>query len=230
MRLAWIVALALMLPVAAAAQTLERVRDSGVLKIGYRDDAAPYSYTNAIGQPAGYTIALFQAVATDIAAEVGRAELAIEYVLVDTGNRFSAIQEGRIDLLCSADTATLGRRKLIDFSVPAATLANLDVCRRRGRAMVIGTTGIDRDGIARRTGPVEGDQPLLAEQRVDERRLAAAGRAEQDGQLTLGQRQIDAAQRMDGTMAAAVDLRESERLEAQRAAIRRRHAIGGGRQ
>ncbi len=118
MRLAWIVALALMLPVAAAAQTLERVRDSGVLKIGYRDDAAPYSYTNAIGQPAGYSVALCQAVATDIAAEVGRAELAIEYVLVDTGNRFSAIQEGRIDLLCSADTATLTRRKLIDFSVP----------------------------------------------------------------------------------------------------------------
>ena len=118
MRLAWIVALALMLPVAAAAQTLERVRDSGILKIGYREDAAPYSYTNAIGQPAGYSVALCQAVATDIAAEVGRAELAIEYVLVDTENRFSAIQEGRIDLLCSADTATLARRKLIDFSVP----------------------------------------------------------------------------------------------------------------
>ncbi|HEX7037833.1 MAG TPA: 4-hydroxy-tetrahydrodipicolinate reductase [Pseudomonadales bacterium] len=38
---------------------------------------------------------------------------------------------------------------LIDFSVPAATLANLDVCRAHGRAMVIGTTGIDPDGVAR---------------------------------------------------------------------------------
>lgn len=38
---------------------------------------------------------------------------------------------------------------LIDFSVPAATLANLEVCRRHGRAMVIGTTGIDPDGVAR---------------------------------------------------------------------------------
>jgi polar amino acid transport system substrate-binding protein/glutamate/aspartate transport system substrate-binding protein len=118
MRLAWVVAVALVLPVSAAAQTLERVRDSGVLKIGYREDAAPYSYKNAIGQPAGYTIALCQAVATDIVDEVGLAELAVEYVPVGTSDRFSALQEGKIDLLCGATTATLERRALIDFSIP----------------------------------------------------------------------------------------------------------------
>jgi polar amino acid transport system substrate-binding protein/glutamate/aspartate transport system substrate-binding protein len=118
MRLAWVVAVALVLPVSAAAQTLERIRDSGVLKIGYREDAAPYSYKNAIGQPAGYTIALCQAVATDIADQVGRAELAVEYVPVGTSDRFSALEQGKIDLLCGATTATLERRALIDFSVP----------------------------------------------------------------------------------------------------------------
>jgi ABC-type amino acid transport substrate-binding protein len=118
MRLAWIVAVALVLPMSAAAQTLERVRESGVLKIGYREDAAPYSYKNTIGQPAGYSVALCQSVATDIADEVGLAELAIDYVPVGTGDRFSALQEGRIDLLCGATTATLARRALIDFSVP----------------------------------------------------------------------------------------------------------------
>jgi ABC-type amino acid transport substrate-binding protein len=112
------VAVALVLPMSAAAQTLERIRDSGVLKIGYREDAAPYSYKNAIGQPAGYTVALCQAVATDIADEVGLAELAVEYVPVGTSDRFSALQQGRIDLLCGATTATLARRELIDFSVP----------------------------------------------------------------------------------------------------------------
>jgi ABC-type amino acid transport substrate-binding protein len=118
MRLAWIVAVAVVLPVSVAAQTLERVRDSGVLRIGYREDAAPYSYKDAIGQPTGYTVTLCQAVATDIAAEVGRAELAVEYVLVNTEDRFKALQDGKIDLLCSADTATLARRALIDFSIP----------------------------------------------------------------------------------------------------------------
>jgi ABC-type amino acid transport substrate-binding protein len=118
MRLAWLAAVALLLPMSAGAQTLERIRDSGVIKIGYREDAAPYSYKNAIGQPAGYTVALCQAVATDIAEEVGLAELAVDYVPVGTADRFSALQQGRIDLLCGATTATLARRALIDFSVP----------------------------------------------------------------------------------------------------------------
>jgi polar amino acid transport system substrate-binding protein/glutamate/aspartate transport system substrate-binding protein len=117
MRHAWIVAVALVLPMSVAAQTLERIRDTGVFKIGYREDAAPYSYKNAVGQPAGYTIALCQAVAADIADAVGRPELAIDYVPVTTQNRFSAVQDGTIDLLCGATTATLARRKLVDFSL-----------------------------------------------------------------------------------------------------------------
>jgi 4-hydroxy-tetrahydrodipicolinate reductase len=35
---------------------------------------------------------------------------------------------------------------LIDFTAPAATLANLALCRRAGKRMVIGTTGIDPVG------------------------------------------------------------------------------------
>ncbi len=38
---------------------------------------------------------------------------------------------------------------LIDFTVPEATLAAVDVCRAAGRAMVIGTTGFDPAGLAR---------------------------------------------------------------------------------
>ena len=35
----------------ASAAVLDRIRDSGVLKIGYREDAAPFSYKNDIGEP-----------------------------------------------------------------------------------------------------------------------------------------------------------------------------------
>lgn len=34
---------------------------------------------------------------------------------------------------------------LVDFTVPAATLGHLDLCRRAGKRMVIGTTGLNRD-------------------------------------------------------------------------------------
>lgn len=38
---------------------------------------------------------------------------------------------------------------LIDFTIPEATLANLDICQAARRAMVIGTTGFDAAGLAR---------------------------------------------------------------------------------
>ncbi|MDH3640509.1 MAG: 4-hydroxy-tetrahydrodipicolinate reductase [Gammaproteobacteria bacterium] len=37
---------------------------------------------------------------------------------------------------------------LIDFSIPGATLANLEICRSAGRKLVIGTTGFEPDGLA----------------------------------------------------------------------------------
>ena len=37
---------------------------------------------------------------------------------------------------------------LVDFSVPAATLAELDACAAAGKALVIGTTGFDAAGLA----------------------------------------------------------------------------------
>ena len=46
------------------------------------------------------------------------------------------------DLAEAADAFDL----LIDFTAPAATLAHLALCRARGKAMVIGTTGMDGAG------------------------------------------------------------------------------------
>jgi len=112
-----LMAVTLALPSWAGAQTLDQVRESGVLKIGYREDAAPFSYKNAIGQPAGYTIELCQGVATSIADEIGVAQLALEYVPVTASSRFDALTSGQIDLLCGATTATLTRRETMDFSI-----------------------------------------------------------------------------------------------------------------
>ncbi len=33
-------------------------------------------------------------------------------------DRFAAVTEGRVDLVCGADTVTLERREIVDFSIP----------------------------------------------------------------------------------------------------------------
>ena len=101
----------------ARAGTLERVLDLGKLKLGYRIDARPFSYEES-GKAAGYSVVLCQRIADAVKAEPGLAQIAVEYVKVGSDDRFDAVKEGRIDLLCGAATATLEQRRTVDFSIP----------------------------------------------------------------------------------------------------------------
>lgn len=114
------VALSLVLLGAAApaqAGTLERIRDAGKLKLGYRADARPFSYDES-GKAAGYSVVLCQKVADAVKAETGLAQLAVDYVKVGSDDRFTALEDGSIDVLCGAATATLERRRKVAFSIP----------------------------------------------------------------------------------------------------------------
>lgn len=97
----------------AAAGTLDRVKETGVLRIGYRADARPYSYQNARRQPAGYVVDLCK----EIAAALGPG-VRTDYVLVHAGERFQSVRDGRVDILCDPSSVTIARREIVDFSIP----------------------------------------------------------------------------------------------------------------
>lgn len=103
---------------AAAAGTLDKVRDNGKLSLGYRADTRPFAYTAEEGKAGGFSIALCLKVADALKAELKLPALAVEFVPVTAANRFEALQQGRIDLSCGTDTPTLERRARVDFSIP----------------------------------------------------------------------------------------------------------------
>jgi len=103
-------------PVRAA--TLDRVRETNRLRLGYVAEARPFSYQDASGNPAGYSVALCQKVADAVKTQVGTPGLAIEWVKVAADDRFGAVEGGSIDLLCSAAAITLERMEKVSFSVP----------------------------------------------------------------------------------------------------------------
>jgi putrescine:ornithine antiporter len=111
-------ALAAGAPPKPAAMTLDRIRAAGKIKIGYRTDARPFSFKDESGNPAGFTVALCTAVADAIKADLALPQLAVEWVPVTAQDRFQILKDGGIDLLCGADTETLGRRKDVAFSTP----------------------------------------------------------------------------------------------------------------
>ena len=109
--------LSLGLAAQASAATLDRIQESGKLMLGYRADARPFSYQDETGKAAGYSVALCQAVADQIKAELKLPTLAVEWVPLKAEDRFPAVKEGKIDLLCGSDSVTLTRRKDVDFSI-----------------------------------------------------------------------------------------------------------------
>jgi len=102
---------------AAAAGTLDRVRSAGVFKIGYRADAEPFAYVDSIGEPAGYAVDLCREVAAATKQQLGLDTLKVDYVKVTAEDRFNAVKDGRVDILCDPATVTLSRRAIVDFSL-----------------------------------------------------------------------------------------------------------------
>lgn len=103
---------------ALAAGTLDKVRESGKLSLGFRADTRPFAYADESGKAAGFSVALCQKVAQAVKAELKLPELAVEFVPVTAASRFEALQQGRIDLECGTSTPTIERRATVDFSIP----------------------------------------------------------------------------------------------------------------
>ncbi|HWM43429.1 MAG TPA: amino acid ABC transporter substrate-binding protein [Burkholderiales bacterium] len=109
--------LALLAATAADAQTLDKVRKSGVITLGYIDGAAPFSFTDGNNEPQGYSVELCRAVAEGIAAQLKRTGLKTRWVKLTIQNRIDAVRKGQVDLECSTTTWTLSRQQLVDFSL-----------------------------------------------------------------------------------------------------------------
>lgn len=103
-------------PVPAGA--LERIQKAGKVTFGYREDARPFSYRDEAGTAVGYSVALCQKIAEQIKVELKLPNLAVEWLAIAADGRFQAVREGKVDLLCEADTATLARRQEVSFSIP----------------------------------------------------------------------------------------------------------------
>jgi len=73
------------------------------------------SFLEKDGKPAGYSIDLCKLIVTEVGNKIG-ADVDIEYVPVTAAERFAALSDNRIDILCGSTTKTLSRGELVDFT------------------------------------------------------------------------------------------------------------------
>ena len=86
--------------------------------LGYYTDAQPMSYRDPSGNAAGYAVTLCQQVADEVKAELGAPQLAVEWVALTRAAGMQTVQQGKVDLLCGADAASLTNRANVSFSLP----------------------------------------------------------------------------------------------------------------
>ena len=95
--------------------TLQRIQKAGKIKIGYRKSLPPMSFLDKKGQPIGYSIDLGREIAAAVQKKIGQI-IEVEYVPVTAADRFAALTDNKIDILCGATTKTLSRAEIVDFT------------------------------------------------------------------------------------------------------------------
>jgi ABC-type amino acid transport substrate-binding protein len=113
--------LCLAVALASAAEptrTLDRIKADGVIRLGYRSGAAPFSFRERDGTVRGYSVELCTRIAAAVQKRLGLANLRVEWTGLDPGNRLDAVASGRVDIECGTTTISLARYEKVDFSLP----------------------------------------------------------------------------------------------------------------
>lgn len=116
---------------AAAAGTLDKIRQSGTITLGHPETSIPFAYLDADQKPVGYTLEICRAVVEELKANLGLSKLEIRYNPVTSATRIPLIANGTIDLECGNTTNTLDRQKYVSFA-PTTFVAHTVIISRKG--------------------------------------------------------------------------------------------------
>lgn len=103
--------------VAPFSGTLQKIYETGVIRIGHRENSPPFAFLDARRRPIGYSLDICDVVVDQVGEHVHRS-LRVEYVPVSPSNRFDLVKSGAVDLECGSTTASTERRAQFDFSPP----------------------------------------------------------------------------------------------------------------
>jgi len=98
--------------------TLQKIRSTGVMTVGARQDALPFSYLDASKKPIGYGIEICNEIAARLKTELKLASLRVEYVPVTAASRWEIVRSGKADLECGLSVNNAERRKEAGYALP----------------------------------------------------------------------------------------------------------------
>ena len=161
----------------AQSVTLDKIRKSGTITLGYVEGAVPFSFVHE-GEPQGYSVELCKRIVGDLRRQLKLAKLETRWVALTVQNRLEAVRKGQVDLECSTTSRTLSRQELVDFSLMtfvdgASVLVRADDSMRR-----LGDFGGKRIAVLSGTTTERSIRQTLDKLRVDAQLVPVATRVE----------------------------------------------------
>lgn len=135
--------------------TMTKIRQIGIVTIGFREASVPFSYLDSRQKPVGYSIDLCLRIADTIKAQLKLADLEYKMVPVTSANRLALVASGTLDMECGSTTNNLERQHSVSFLLTTFVASTRLLSRRdspvtsirdlRGKTVVstAGTTSID---------------------------------------------------------------------------------------
>ncbi|WP_201549129.1 glutamate/aspartate ABC transporter substrate-binding protein [Psychrobacter fjordensis] len=97
--------------------TLQKIKDSGTIVVGYRDSSIPFSYVaDDPNQPMGYAHDLEMKVVEGIKEKLNMPDLEVRYNLITSQTRIPLVQNGTVDFECGSTTNNVERQEQVAFS------------------------------------------------------------------------------------------------------------------
>jgi len=109
---------------AAQAQTLERIKKAGVVRIGVHGESAPWGYIDANGNNVGYDVDVARLVAEELGAK-------LELVINVSSARIPNLLTNKVDLQMAIMGMYPDRAKVVQYSKPYAGLQNTLVASKK---------------------------------------------------------------------------------------------------
>lgn len=184
---------------AQGADTLAKVKASGVVTMGVRDSSGALSYTLGDGKYTGYHVEICGRVIAELEKAAGR-KLEVKYQPVTSQNRIPLVQNGTVDIECGSTTNNAARQKDVAFldttfveEVRIAVKANsgiTSVAQLGGKtvATTTGTTSVQTLRKNKRATGIEFKE-LFGKDHSDSFLLLESGRADafvMDGSILAG--------------------------------------------
>ncbi|EPV9360487.1 cysteine ABC transporter substrate-binding protein [Campylobacter upsaliensis] len=99
--------------------SIERIKNAGVVKIGVFGDKPPFGYVDEKGANQGYDIILAKRIAKELLGDENK----VEFVLVEAANRVEFLKSNKVDIILANFTQTPERAEQVDFALPYMKVA-----------------------------------------------------------------------------------------------------------